>query len=388
MSLLLQWLRYLLLFIPALGTLLTVHVDSQSWFTFYVLIGLLIMRAGELYPGGAKWLMAAELAGFSLLAYHAQGLMFMLLYSSLIAVFVKFRSPQAMSFVVALGAAMLGICMQHRSPELVWTVYLLWFSLAAVLYTSSRISDKREYVEVLYEELNRSHEELEQARRRLEEYGAQIGHYAQAEERSRIAKDIHDDLGHRLIRQKMMMEAALQLYEQRPERAYSMFGQIRDQMEESMERMRRTVRRLAPAESKDAREYALDQLIADAGRELGIAVTFDIEGHPEPLYPSMEYVLFRNAQEAITNAVRHGAAGTVNIRLDYRRNEIALTIANNGDLPEAPLTQGLGLRGMKERIMMLGGRLEVTVSPVFAITTTLPLSGAAPQPLSLRRDYQ
>ncbi|GGD70460.1 sensor histidine kinase [Paenibacillus nasutitermitis] len=388
MSLLLQWLRYLLLIVPALGTLLTTHVEFQNWFTFFVLLVLLIMRAGELYPGSAKWLMVVELAGISLLAYHAQGLMFMLLFSSLIVVGVTFRSPQATTFVVLTGAVLLGICLQHRSPELIWTTYLLWFSVAAVLYTSSRISDKHQIVESLYEELNRSHEELEQARRRLEEYGAQIGRYAQAEERSRIATDIHDDLGHRLIRQKMMMEAALQLYEQHPERAYSMFERVRSQMEESMERMRRTLRRLSPAEPRDAREYALDQLIADAGRELGISVTFAIEGHPQPLYPSMEYVLYRNAQEAITNAVRHGSACTVNVRLNYSMHEIALTVANDGSLPDAPISHGLGLRGMKERILMLGGRLEVSVSPEFAITTTLPLAGAAPQNLSLRRDYQ
>ncbi|MBW7454482.1 hypothetical protein K0U00_10610, partial [Paenibacillus sepulcri] len=113
MSQLLQWLRYLLLFVPAIVTLLTVQVESPSWFTLYVLLGLLMLRVGELYPEAAKWMMAAELIGFSLLAYETQGLMFMLLYSSLIAVFVKFRSPQAMSFAVVLGAALLGICMQH-----------------------------------------------------------------------------------------------------------------------------------------------------------------------------------------------------------------------------------------------------------------------------------
>lgn len=387
MSQLLQWLRYLLLFVPAIVTLLTVQVESPSWFTLYVLLGLLILRVGELYPEAAKWMMAAELIGFSLLAYETQGLMFMLLYSSLIAVFVKFRSPQAMSFAVVLGAALLGICMQHRPLELIWTALILWFAIAAVLHTASRMADKRQYVESLYDELNRSHEELEQARRRLEEYGAQIGQYAQAEERSRIATDIHDDLGHRLIRQKMMMEAALQVYEQQPERAYTLFGQIRDQMEDSMERMRRTVRRLSPADSRDTRQYALDQLIADAGRELGITVTFTVEGQPQPMYPSIEYVLFRNAQEAITNAVRHGAARTVNVNLDYRRHEIALTVANDGNLPEEPITQGLGFRGMKERIVMLGGSLDISTAPAFAITTILPLSGAVRQTLTTRRDY-
>jgi two-component system NarL family sensor kinase len=90
----------------------------------------------------------------------------------------------------------------------------------------------------------------------------------------------------------------------------------------------------------------------------------------------MELILFKNAQEAITNAVRHGQATTVDVTLLYQANDVSLTIANDGLLPDKPLTSGLGLLGMKERAALLGGKLEWEQNGKFAVTTILPLLGA------------
>ena len=144
-----------------------------------------------------------------------------------------------------------------------------------------------------------------------------------------------------------------------------------------MERMRSTLRRLSPADDRNTRQYALDRLIAEAGQEMGIEVAFSVQGYPQPLYPSTEFVLFRNAQEAITNAVRHGGAKRVEILLDYRPYELALTVSNDGTIPTGSVTQGIGFRGMKERIAMFGGRLELRMDPGFAVTTLLPLKNKA-----------
>lgn len=380
MSLLLIWIRHLLLLVPAVGTLLTGHVEAQGTYMLYILLALLILRASEWRSDLKSYMLLFELGWFGYIAYQEEGLLYLILFSSLIAVFDRLRDPRYISLYVLLGAILLNVCIQHREAELIWSINMVWFAVAAILYASSRTSGKQQYVESLYDKLASSHEELEQAKLRLQEYGSQIEQFAQAEERNRIAKDIHDDLGHRLIRQKMMMEAALQLLDQQPERARTMLTQIRDQMEDSMERMRSTLRRLSPADDKNARQYALDRLIAEAGQELGIEVSFSVQGYPQPLYPSTEYVLFRNAQEAITNVVRHGGAKKVDILLDYRPFELALTISNDGSVPTGTVTQGIGFRGMNERISMFGGRLEIRIDPHFAVTTLLPLKNKAVTP--------
>jgi signal transduction histidine kinase len=204
------------------------------------------------------------------------------------------------------------------------------------------------------------------------DYAMQVEDYAQAEERGRIAKEIHDDLGHRLIRLKMMMEAVLQLLDREPDRARAMLEQIRGQLEESMDNMRRTVRKLKPPEVGGARTYALDRLIEEAGRDLRIGIQFQVTGRPAPLYPSVEYVLYRNVQEAITNAVRHGGATAVEVELDFRTDAVVMSVANDGALPQSDVRYGLGMRGMQERIELLGGRLLIGSKGRFSVTTILP----------------
>ena len=219
MSLLLNWIRHLLLLVPAIGTLLTGHVESQGNFMLYILLALLLLRASEWRSDLKCSMLLLEIGWFGYIAYQVEGLLYLILFSSLIAIFDRLRNLRYILFYVTLGTILLNISMKHHEVELIWSMNMVWFAVAAILYTLSRASGKQQYAETLYDKLASSHEELEQARRRLQEYGSQIEHFAQAEERNRIAKDIHDDLGHRLIRQKMMMEAALQLLDQQPERA-------------------------------------------------------------------------------------------------------------------------------------------------------------------------
>ncbi len=144
-----------------------------------------------------------------------------------------------------------------------------------------------------------------------------------------------------------------------------------------MDNMRRTVRKLTPATQEGTRRYSLTRLITDAGQSMGIEVQMEIQGLAQPLYPSMEIVLYRNAQEAITNAVRHGGATKVRITLLFSRKSVRMSVANNGDLPSGEAASGLGMLGMKERAGMLGGKIEVECKAQYEVITELPLQFAA-----------
>jgi signal transduction histidine kinase len=138
-----------------------------------------------------------------------------------------------------------------------------------------------------------------------------------------------------------------------------------------MDRMRHTVRKLSASED-ESRVYSLDKLVREAGDMLGIKLSFTITGRPEPLYPSIEYVLYRNAQEAITNAVRHGGAVQVEVNLDFRPDGVALTVENDGSLPAAPVISGLGMRGMQERATLVGGTMTCQAAERFRVMTWIP----------------
>ncbi|QKS43086.1 sensor histidine kinase (plasmid) [Paenibacillus cellulosilyticus] len=366
------WLRHLFIIIPAAATLLARPADlSTSLFIICVLLAVLAVKLGELLPRLAPMLAVCELIGFGAMSYKWDGYLFLMPYSTLIAIYALSFKPRSLSAWATGGLAVQISAMNGREPELMFTACLLWLLLSAVLTAAKQYDEKSNRTELLYDQLAQQNEALEAARRRVVEYAAQIELYAQTEERNRIARDIHDDLGHRLIRVKMMAEAALHLFDHDAERARSTVEQMRDQLQDSMDRMRHTVRKLS-ASDEESRVYSLDKLVREASDMLSIELSFTITGRPEPLYPSIEYVLYRNAQEAITNAVRHGGASHVAVNLDFRPDGIVLSVENDGSLPAQPITSGLGMRGMQERAALVGGTITCQAADRFIVRTWVP----------------
>lgn len=375
MNILLNRIRTLLVAVPSVLSIANVAPSHYAIYTVCVLLALLLIRSGSIFPKYRNLSLLAELICFSWLAHSYGGVLFLLLFSTLIAS-CRNRPERAASIIWSLaGFVALLSALQDSQQALMLSASLLWITTSAILYAANEYENKQLQIEDLYEALSASHAELDAARRRMHDYAQQVEQQAQIEERNRIAKDIHDDLGHRLIRVKMMSEAALHLFDADADRARLTVEQIRDQLQDSMELMRRTVRRIASDQEKDVRRYALDRLVEESAAAMGIAVSFRVTGHARPIYPSMELILFKNAQEAITNAVRHGRASSVTVDLAFDAAHVALTIANDGIIPNEPIEAGLGMKGMRERIALVGGQIEWERGSRFSITTTLPLLG-------------
>lgn len=371
MRLLLVWLQHLLIVLPAIGTLYVTDITTTASYVGYILFALLLLRLTELVPASAYVLLPSQIIGFGLLYSAYGGLLYFLFFSTLISAFLYFRKSVEIGAMASLFCIAINVVTTHQSVMTVWVANLIGLSLLLLLIASYRTLHERAVIVDRYEILSHSQEQTEQGRIRAVEYARKVEGYAQAEERGRIATEIHDDLGHRLIRVKIMTEAVLQLMEHDPKQAAQMLEQVRVQLEESMNNMRYTVQKLRPPEANNARRYALHRLIEDAARDLQITVSFELSGKPYPLYPSVEYVLYRNAQEAITNAVRHGGASKVEIELDFTQDIVSMNISNNGKLPES-ISYGMGLSGMQERLAMLGGKLAVVMEPTFVISTIVP----------------
>ncbi|MHA6532748.1 sensor histidine kinase [Paenibacillus sp. BAC0078] len=371
-------LRYALIIIPALIAIYVYNYADYELFTLHFLLLLLIVTLGERLPGLLPALAAGiELLYTAWLCYQYGNLMIfpaisaLLYYSRLEQRFVSLLFFCA--HVAALNIALSG------SGPLVWVYINLTFLLSAylneLLYRSRRGRDDTLF---LYDELRKKHFELEEARSRLQQFASQVESTAQSEERVRIARQLHDDIGHRLIRVKMMTEAAIHTLPHSLETGMDMMSQIRDQLSASMDDMRAAVRRISYASQLDG-AYALDRLLEDLGRDTGIETSYNVQGQPYPLYPSIQVVLYKNAREAITNALRHGKATAVWITLSYSEHEVVMEVSNNGLRPEAdPLsrvqgTGGMGLKGMDERTSLIGGTLALRLEPEFTMITRLPI---------------
>ncbi|CAM4255610.1 sensor histidine kinase [Paenibacillus tarimensis] len=369
----LVWIRNALIILPAVITVLITDLMDYSFYICTLLSLLLLVRVIALIPSAAALLLPVEIVVHGIFAVSYGGVLYLTLLSSLIALFQHTRSGPYLLLLGALGWAALFTAVHGMEPAMQWSAHISWLSAAALLAAMRKVQSEGKRLESELLSLSRKQENLELTRRRIIIDARAVEQHAQAQERNRIAHELHDDLGHRLIRLKMMMEAGLQLLTADPVKGRSMMEQVRGQLEESMENMRRTVRRLRPVGSEQARQYALDRLIANAARDLQIEVFFRLEGRPFPLYPSLEYTLYCNAQEAITNAVRHGGANEVTVTLRYTADVIVMEVANNGRVPDShAIRRGLGLRAMEERLALFGGRLEISCEPPFRILSVVP----------------
>ena len=186
---------------------------------------------------------------------------------------------------------------------------------------------------------------------------------AMLEERTRLARELHDSVTQSLFSLDLHARAIATHLKRNPEKAEEQIRQLRQITQESLREMRSLIFALRPySMSEQGLAAALGQLVARERRLNGPEIEFRAEGKQQ-LPTDMEVGLFRVAQEALRNAVRHADAQNITITLEIRGKHICLCVADDGqgfDPSSLPADrQAFGLVGMKERVDLLGGRLKI-----------------------------
>ncbi|HLY24126.1 MAG TPA: GAF domain-containing sensor histidine kinase [bacterium] len=211
-------------------------------------------------------------------------------------------------------------------------------------------------------------------RARLAEQGARL---ARAEERTRIAREIHDTLAQSLTAIALQLEGAARAVDANPERAKARVGRALDVARSGLEEARRSVLNLRAVPGGGT---PLPEALAVLGRtltaETGVRVHVRTTG-ARPVPQRLEPELFRIAQEALTNVGRHAHATEVEVTLSSTPRGIRLSISDNGKgfAPRAVPEGRLGLVGMRERAELLGGRLHVASAARRGATVTVSVPG-------------
>jgi len=207
------------------------------------------------------------------------------------------------------------------------------------------------------------------AEKKLRLANHEIEHLAKVAERERIARDLHDVLGHTLSLITLKAELARKLVDRDAERAKQ---EIQDVENAS---------RAALADVREAiRGYRSDGIFAELARArsaletAGVSVECDTQ--PVPLSADQESVLALALREAVTNVVRHADAHRCNVVLKQADSRCTLEVADDGRGASGP--EGNGLRGMRERLEELGGSLRLLSSNGTRLIIDLPLAGNAP----------
>jgi signal transduction histidine kinase len=219
--------------------------------------------------------------------------------------------------------------------------------------------------------------ELEGANLQLAAYAAQAEELAMTQERNRLAREIHDNLGHYLTIVNVQIEAAKVVMASNPDRALDAMNKAQELAQKGLTRVRESVAALreSPVSNRLLHE-AVSSLVEEV-RSAGIVTEFKVAGEPIPLENKVALALYRAAQEGLTNVRRHARASRVDILLDFRPSEVRLEVKDNG-VGAAEHTGGFGLLGIRERLQLVGGRLEISTGAGkgFSLTASVPVSYA------------
>ncbi len=217
--------------------------------------------------------------------------------------------------------------------------------------------------------------DLEAANEKLRLAAAQTAELATARERNRLAREIHDGVGHYLTVVKTQLDAAAALLPSDPARAQATVDKAARLTAEALEDVRRSVGALRT----DAAPLALDTALRDLAAHGAPPAAVAVDGAARPLPPAAAHALFRAAQEGLTNIRKHARATRADLRLDFRRpGTVRLEVADDGvGPPTAPASApggGYGLLGLRERIELLGGRVETGRRPAggFLLAVEVP----------------
>jgi signal transduction histidine kinase len=219
----------------------------------------------------------------------------------------------------------------------------------------------------------------------LRKYALQIEELATLQERNRIARDIHDSLGHSLTIFNIHLAAALRLLDCDPAEAKALLQEAKQIGKKSLQEVRESVMMLRsdPLQGKSLSE-AIAKLISEFERTTGITPQYRFELSPaylpehlskdlsenlsENLSDSHKSTIYRLVQESLTNIYKHSAASAVSISIQAilkdSVREIKVSIEDNGkgfDLSQS--NSGFGLQGMKERILAIAGELTIKTAP-------------------------
>ena len=203
--------------------------------------------------------------------------------------------------------------------------------------------------------------ELQTAHRQLQDYAARVEELAVAEERNRLAREMHDTLGHRLTVAAVQLEGAQRLIPRDPNRAATMVGTVREQVREALSELRAAVATLRePLEADLSIQVALQRLASSFDNATQLTVHLNLPAELPDLPPAYRLALYRATQEALTNVQRHAQAQQVWLDLLVQAECLSLTVSDDGvGFPTDTRETAFGLHGMRERAAHLGGELHL-----------------------------
>jgi signal transduction histidine kinase len=316
--------------------------------------GIVLLAVADLmhrYQGeNQSWLLLVAMLGLYFMANYN-----MAIFQRHVApfdVYAAYYRPEVQSVLLAIKNAF-------------QSLNIVLFVLYLVLLVQSKHHEK-ERIAIL-------NQQLEEANVRLRAFALEAERTAETRERNRLAREIHDTLGHTLTGIAAGLDACIVLVDAAPAVVKKQLEKIRETARHGLVDVRRSVKKLRPDDlEKMPLQQAIKKVIAEFSASSGVEIQLVELGWPEKLREDEEEVIYRIVQEGITNARRHGRATKVTVTCGLEPGRFYIIIADNGE-GCAELKQGFGLRHMEERLELLHGRLRYWSDKGFTLEATIPM---------------
>ncbi len=228
-------------------------------------------------------------------------------------------------------------------------------------------------VNVLYEELSKVNDDLQNANIQLQDYAAITEKMGETKERNRLAREIHDTLGHTLTGISAGLDACIETVETSPQITKKQLEIISNVTREGINEVRRSVNELRPDSlERLSLEYAIRKMVNDINSLTHTTIELECKMENLKFDEDEENIIYRIIQESITNSIRHGNASKIWIRMDKRNAELILHIQDNG-IGCDKINPGFGIKHMMERIGMLNGTVLFSCENGFEVDVRIPI---------------
>lgn len=296
---------------------------------------------------------------------------------------VVVSAPMALASIAVVVWSQYGVQVwnhQVQSPTLSFTVLMVFtflgiLSVAIVLSrTLRRFRSEHHQLEVISE----ASTQLARVNLNLQSYSAEVERQAAMQERARITRELHDTIGYAMTNQIMLMEVARRLAEKGDANGelIELIEQSREKAQSGLNEARSALHALRAVRASEMGAIDRIKLLIEAFKHTEVQVAFETQNvMPRHLSGDLNYVVYRVAQEGITNAIRHGHANRIDVSLWKSEHELVITVNDNGE-GATEIKTGVGFAGIQERIASRGGRLTMrNLNPGFQLDVRIPHRG-------------
>jgi signal transduction histidine kinase len=215
---------------------------------------------------------------------------------------------------------------------------------------------------------------LDDSNRKLAQYAAEIETLSTIQERNRLAREIHDNLGHYLTAVNMQLEVALLGLAQTDTPARTPLLQAQLLTKEALAEIRHSISALRATPLENHGLHGAITLLVNEHRATGKRVEFRISGTPRPCSPTVDMAFYRIVQEGLTNIRKHAPNAAADVILNYSEPDTVMLEVHDDGAGSSHPDSGLGLVGIRERVQLLGGTLTITTTPGqgFSLRAVIP----------------